>query len=452
VFMTIGSVDHSPSFTTYWSARRIAERGVACPFPGSDREAVDELELLLQDAVKLRMESDVPLGAFLSGGIDSSLVVALMQASAGQPSKTFTIGFHDAHYDEAFHARSVARHLGTQHTELYVTPEEAMAVIPRLADLYDEPFADSSQIPTFLVSRLARDQVTVSLSGDGGDELFGGYTSYFHWQTLHHCIEWIPKILKSPLATVLSRLAVSDSNRLLGLIGAALPRLGQKDPIGKLEKLAQFLRVEEQEVWYRVGVSHLTDPALIVSHAREPLTAFTDSRQWPRLEDFVHTMMFLDTVTYLPDDILVKVDRASMGVSLEARIPILDHRVVEFAWQLPVSSKIKDRGKEPLRHILYRYVPKKLVDRPKQGFAVPLDGWLRGKLRPWAEALLGESRLTREAFFSVEWVRRKWAEHLSGKHNWQSQLWAVLMFQAWLENQKTVVASPGEESVQPTLV
>jgi asparagine synthase (glutamine-hydrolysing) len=447
-YMTLRSIDCSFELGTYWSVRQAAERGVSNPFSGSDLEAVVELESLLQDAVKLRMESDVPLGAFLSGGIDSSVVVALMQASSSRPVKSFTIGFHDANYDEASHAKAVAHHLGTEHTELYVTPEQTMAVIPRLPVLYDEPFADSSQIPTFLVSRLARNSVTVSLSGDGGDELFGGYKTYFRWQSIHRGIQWIPKILKPPVARALSSLGASDSTHLFGLLRSVLPdRLRQKDLPGTLGKLAQLIRTEEREVRYWLGVSHWIDPAAIVLGAHEPPTAFTDSSQWVELEEFVQVMMYLDTITYLPDDILVKVDRASMGVSLEARVPILDHRVVEFAWQLPLSTKLKGkRGKEPLRQILSKYVPKYLFDRPKKGFAVPLGGWLRSQLRPWAEALLGEARLQRESFFYVEQVRRKWAEHLSGRYDWQSQLWAILMFQAWLENQTTVVASQPKEA------
>jgi asparagine synthase (glutamine-hydrolysing) len=446
-FASLHLPEHLFSLKSYWSARQASERGASNPFRGSELEAADELEYLLKDAVKLRMESDVPLGAFLSGGIDSSVVVALMQASSSRPVKSFTIGFHSTDYDEAPHAKAVAHHLGTEHTELYVTPEQAMAVIPCLPALYDEPFADSSQIPTFMVSRLARNSVTVSLSGDGGDELFGGYKTYFWWRSIHGGIQWIPKILKSPIASVLSSLGALDLNRLLGSFRSVLPnRLLHKDIDVKLCKLARVLHVEGREALYRLGVSCWIDPATVVLGADEPPTAFTDCSQWAQLKDFVHVMMYLDTITYLPDDILVKVDRASMGVSLEARVPILDHRVVEFAWQLPLSVKIRhQRGKEPLRRLLYRYVPKNLVDRPKKGFAVPLHDWLRGQLRPWAEELLSEHRLRREGFFCVEQIRRKWTEHLSERHNWRPQLWSVLMFQAWLENQKRAVVSETRE-------
>jgi len=446
-FATFRPEDHSFSFKTYWSARQVAERGVSSPFAGNELEGVKELQSLLLDAVKLRMESDVPLGAFLSGGIDSSVVVALMQANSSRPVRTFTIGFSDAGYDEAPCARAVASHLGTEHTELYVNAQQTMAVIPDLPILYDEPFADSSQIPTFLVSRLARKNVTVSLSGDGGDELFGGYTSYLHWRGIHRWIRRIPEVLKPTLAKVISSLAASDSGRVLALLRFALPiPLRDKDIPRKLRKLAQALRAEDQEVLYRLAVSQWIDPASIVLSGHEPPTAFTDKSQWAQLEEFVHVMMYLDTVTYLPDDILVKVDRASMGVSLETRVPILDHRVIEFAWQLPLSAKIKEkRGKEPLRQILYRYVPKNLVDRPKKGFGVPLGSWLRGPLRPWAEALLDRQRLQQEGFLSAEEVHRKWAEHLSGEHDVQSQLWAVLMFESWLEKERAIVSSKLKE-------
>jgi asparagine synthase (glutamine-hydrolysing) len=442
-FATLRSADQSFSLNTYWSTRQAAERGVSSPFSGSELEAIDQLQALLQDAVKLRMESDVPLGAFLSGGIDSSVVVALMQASSSRPVKSFTIGFDNAKYDEAPYAKAVAAHLGTEHTELYVTPEQAMAVIPDLPHLYDEPFADSSQIPTFLVSRLARSSVTVSLSGDGGDELFGGYNSYFRGQNIYRWVQWIPKTLKPPVANVFSGLAALESKRMLGLLRSVLPDgLRRVDVGGQLGKLAQVLRTEDREAWHWLQISFWMNPASVVLGARERPTAFTDSSQWAQLKDYIHVMMYLDTLTYLPDDILVKVDRASMGVSLEARVPILDHRVIEFAWQLPVSMKINGkRGKEPLRALLSRYVPQNLVDRPKKGFAVPLSDWLRGSLRPWAEALLIERRLQQEEFFDVGQIRRKWAEHLSGRYNWESQSWGVLMFQAWLENQKPVAAS-----------
>jgi asparagine synthase (glutamine-hydrolysing) len=417
----------------YWSARDAAERGLADPFSGSSDEAVGELEILLQDAIKLRMEADVPLGAFLSGGIDSSTVVALMQAQSDRPVKTFTIGFYEHGYNEAEYAREVAKHLGTDHTELYVTPEEAMAVIPRLPDLYDEPFSDSSQIPTFLISQLTRQHVTVSLSGDGGDELFAGYNRYFWGRNIWKTIGWMPQRLRGMAARVLTSVSPQAWDRAFTSVGPFLPaKINQRMPGDKLHKLAEILSVGSPEAMYRGLVSHWKSPASVVLHSNEPPTALTDKTRWADLPDFTQRMMYLDTMTYLPDDILVKVDRASMGVSLEARVPFLDHRVVEFAWRIPLSMKIRQgQGKWLLRQVLYRYVPKALIERPKTGFGIPLDRWLRGPLREWAEELLDEKRLKVEGFFNPAPIRQKWLEHLSGKRNWQYHLWDVLMFQAW---------------------
>ncbi|MBI3668693.1 MAG: asparagine synthase (glutamine-hydrolyzing) [Acidobacteria bacterium] len=444
--MTLRCSDLSISIAPYWSARQAAERGVANPFRGTEAEAIDQLNSLLTDSIVLRMVADVPLGAFLSGGVDSSVVVSLMQASSNRPVKTFTIGFHESEYNEAVCAKAVAQHLGTEHTELYVTPKQTMAVIPDLPTFYDEPFADSSQIPTYLVSRLARTEVTVSLSGDGGDELFGGYNSYFWGRSIRRATGWMPRPLRAAVGKAIGGLAALDWNGVFARWPAVLPDSLQQRDLGKsLQKLARVLRVDNPEALYWVLCSYWLEPASVVLGTQEPPTAFTDRRQWARLNDFVHTMMYLDTITYLPDDILVKVDRASMAVSLEARVPILDHRVIEFAWQLPLSMKINgNRGKEPLRKLLYRYVPQELVDRPKQGFAVPVHKWLRGALRPWAEDLLDESRLRREEFFRVEPIRCKWEEHLRGRHNWLPQLWGVLMFQAWLREQETSLVSKFE--------
>lgn len=424
-----------PDPVQYWSAREAAEQGVAEPFVGSAEEAAVMLDGLLRDAVGLQMVADVPLGVFLSGGIDSSTVVALMQAQSKRRVKTFTIGFNEAGYNEALYAKAVAAHLGTEHTELYVTPTEAMAVIPKLSAMYDEPFADSSQIPTFLVSELARRSVTVSLSGDGGDELFAGYNRYFLGQSIWKRVGWMPQFLRATAAAALTAVSPQSWDRVFGAAKSLLPsKLKQSTPGDKIHKLAEVLAVESPEAMYRGLASHWKDPASVVLGASEPLTALTDRRLWSNLPDFTQRMMCLDTVTYLPDDILVKVDRASMGVSLEARIPFLDHRVVEFAWRLPLSMKVRDgQGKWLLRQVLYQYVPKELIERPKTGFGVPIDAWLRGSLREWAEALLGESRLRREGYFRPEPIRQKWREHLSGERNWQYHLWDVLMFQVWLE-------------------
>jgi len=424
-----------PDPVQYWSVREAAEHGLAEPFTGSTEEAIAALDGLLRDAVGLQMVADVPLGVFLSGGIDSSTVVALMQAQSDRPVKTFTIGFNETGYNEAEHAKAVARHLGTEHTEFYVTPEEAMAVIPRLPALYDEPFADSSQIPTFLVSEMARRSVTVSLSGDGGDELFAGYNRYFWGRSIWKRVGWMPQPLRVAAAVALTAVSPQSWDRVFAAAKSLLPaKLKQSTPGDKIHKLAEVLAVESPEAMYRGLASHWKDPASVVLGSSEPPTALTDRRLWSDLPDFTQRMMYLDTVTYLPDDILVKVDRASMGVSLEARIPFLDHRVVEFAWRLPLSMKVRDgQGKWLLRQVLYQYVPKELVGRPKTGFDVPIDAWLRGPLRDWAEDLLGERRLSEERFFDPVPIRDKWNEHLSGARNWQYYLWDVLMFQAWLD-------------------
>ena len=434
-----GSGHTEPTPVAYWSAREIVEQGAREVFAGSEDDAAVHLEVLLRDAVKLRMVADVPLGAFLSGGIDSSTVVALMQAQSERPVKTFTIGFHEAVYDEAHHAGAVAKHLGTDHTELYVTPEQAQAVIPRLPTLYDEPFSDSSQIPTFLISQLARRHVTVALSGDGGDELFAGYNRYFWAQDIWSGIGWMPQAVRTGAAAVLTSVSANTWNRGLRAVRRILPRaLRVQHPGEKLYKLAEVLCVENDGALYWDLVSHWKAPARVVLGAIEPVTVLTDRSRWVHGTDFRQQMMFLDMITYLPDDILVKVDRASMGVSLEARVPLLDHRVVEFAWRLPLSMKIRGRqGKQVLRRVLGKYVPLQLVDRPKMGFGVPIDSWLRGPLRDWAENLLDERRLEKDGYFSPGPIREKWMEHLSGRYDWQYQLWDVLMFQAWLNEHAT---------------
>ncbi|HIL33787.1 MAG TPA: asparagine synthetase B, partial [Nitrospiria bacterium] len=411
--------------------------GVASPFEGSDVQAIEALDGLLRDAVGVRMVSDVPLGAFLSGGYDSSLVVAQMQAQSSRPVKTFSIGFHEKQYNEANHAKAVAAHLKTDHTELYVTSKEAMDVIPRLPSLYDEPFSDSSQIPTFLVSQLARQHVTVSLSGDGGDELFSGYNRYTWGRSIWNTIGWLPIRVRKLMHSALKAVSPQNWDRVFENLGSILPsNLKQRMPGDRLHKLAEILTAQSPDAMYHALISHWKDPASMILGAKEPKTALSDRSLWANLGDFSQRMMYLDTVSYLPDDILAKVDRASMGVSLEARIPLLDHRIAEFAWRLPLSMKLRDgQGKWILRQVLYKYIPRKLVDRPKMGFGVPIDTWLRGPLREWAEELLEEGRLRREGFLNPQPIRLKWTEHLSGKRNWQYHLWDVLMFQAWLESQ-----------------
>lgn len=433
-----GALGQCPAPVAYWSAREVAEEGVAEPFAGTEAEAITELETILSDAVGLRMVADVPLGAFLSGGVDSSTVVSLMQAQSSQPVRTFSIGFTEEAYDEARYARSVAQHLKTDHTELYVTPEDAMAVIPRLPALYDEPFSDSSQIPTFLVSELARRHVTVSLSGDGGDELFAGYNRYLLGQSVWNKIGWMPMGSRAAVAGALTTVSPRAWDRAFTGLKPFLPsRLQQRTPGDRLHKLAEVLAVPDTEAMYMNIVSHWKEPTSLVKGAVEPPTTLTDSGQWANLPHFIQRMMYMDTVTYLPDDILVKVDRASMGVSLEARVPFLDHRVVEFSWRMPLDWKLSNgESKRPLRRILYKHVPRELIERPKMGFGIPIGQWLRGPLRDWAEALLDERRLEQEGFMNPQPIRQKWREHLRGTRNWQYYIWDVLMFQGWLEQEK----------------
>ena len=428
--LTVSASAPEPVLRQWWSGVDVAEQGVAQPFSGTPEQSVDALEALLRDAVAQQMMADVPLGAFLSGGIDSSTVVALMQAQSSRPVRTFSIGFHESGYNEAEHAKAVAKHLGTDHTELYVTPKQALAVIPQLPTLYSEPFADSSQIPTYLVSQLARQHVTVSLSGDAGDELFCGYTRYQMTAGLWGKVSRLPRPVRQLVAGMITALPPAAWDKL----GAVLPYSLVGD---KLYKGSALLGSRSVADLHRGMVSHWSDPASVVLGATEPATVLSGAA--PALQGLgdVERMMALDMLSYLPDDILAKLDRAAMGVSLETRVPFLDHRVVEFAWSLPLAYKLRGGvTKWPLRQVLYRHVPRELIERPKMGFGVPIDHWLRGPLRDWAESLLAEPRLRAEGYFNPEPIRRKWAEHLSGQRNWQHHLWDVLMFQAWLEAQR----------------
>jgi asparagine synthase (glutamine-hydrolysing) len=431
---------------SYWSLKEAIERGLADPFLGSEREAVGELEDLVRDSVKIRMLADVPLGAFLSGGVDSSTVVALMQAQSERPVKTFTIGSYEPDYDEAPHAKAVARHVGTAHTELYVAPAEAMAVIPRLPEIYDEPFADSSQVVTFLIAELARRDVTVILSGDGGDEVFGGYNRHVWNSRIWRSIKWAPRSARMAAAKAVRQISPNKWQALFESLSPMLPRgLVQRQFGYKLHKLAGILPASNPQAMYFTLASHWLEPESIVLGAKEPETLLSRADTWPHSRDLVQQMMFLDAITYLPDDILTKVDRATMAVSLEARIPLLDHRVVEFAWRLPNHLKVHNgHGKVILRRMLHRYVPPELTDRPKSGFGIPLDTWLRGSLRDWAESLLDENRLRNEGFFNPELIREHWNHHLAGHCDLQYHLWDVLMFQAWYSSQGQ--AKPETES------
>lgn len=415
----------------YWDVGAVANQGAATAKGSTPQELADELDALLRDAVGRRMVADVSLGAFLSGGYDSTTVAALMQAQSVEPVKTFSIGFQEAAYNEAAHAKAVAAHLGTDHTELYVTPEEAMAVIPRLPVLYDEPFADSSQIPTYLVSRLARQNVTVALSGDGGDELFCGYSRYRQGYRAWQKLRLLPPGLRRALAWGLER----APGRALEALQRRLPvRLRVANLADRLPKLAEVLAYEDGDAFYRELVSHWKHPDRVVLDSHEPETILSEPHRLPSMADMRERMMLLDMLTYLPDDILTKVDRASMAVSLEVRVPLLDHRLVEFARRVPTRYKYRHgQGKWLLRQVLYRYVPRGLMERPKMGFGVPIDHWLRGPLRDWAETLLDEKRLRNEGFFDPTPIRRMWAEHKAGTRRWHYYLWDVLMFQAWLE-------------------
>lgn len=434
-----GQTHGSVQVSRWWSLAEAVEAGASNPIT-SEADALRLVEDQLAEAVSLQSLADVPLGAFLSGGVDSSTIVALMQRQSSRPVKTFTIGFDEVGFDESPHALAVARHLGTEHHEMRVTAQMALGVIPDLPHMYDEPFADSSQIPTHLVCKAARQQVTVALSGDAGDELFGGYNRYFWGPRIWHRLSWLPMPLRQTLGHAVAAVPIGAWDAMgapLGVGGGTggVARLGDK-----LHKLALRLQtVRNIDDLYLSLVSEWQDPASLVVGAggggvQEPPSLLDDALPASGADDEQLRMMYRDSMTYLPDDILCKVDRAAMATSLETRVPFLDHRVAELAWRLPLSMKIRgNQGKWALRQVLYRHVPRELIERPKAGFAIPIGQWLRGPLRDWAEALLEEQRLRREGYLQPGPIRQRWAEHLAGKRDHTPSLWSVLMFQAWLD-------------------
>ena len=437
-FLVIEAGDLEGCVEAYWDAKETALSGTRKPFGGTLEEAVDRTEALIRQSLQGQMMADVPLGAFLSGGIDSSTIVALMQSMSTRPVRTFSIGFNEKGYDEAPHALAVARHLGTAHTQLYVSMRDAMAMVPKLPYLYSEPFADASQIPTVLVSQLARRHVTVALSGDGGDELFSGYNRYRSGDLLWRLLSKIPQRVRRTSCRLALSAAPQQWDRVLSWPLWLLPARIRPQLVGdKIHKAANVIGLSGADDIYRALVSLWQRPSDIVVGASEPETPLTATERPAQFTDPVRRMMYLDLVSYLPDDILVKVDRASMAFGLEARVPLLDHRLVEFTSSLPLSMLRHDgQSKWPLRRVLERYVPRALTERPKMGFGVPIDSWLRGGLRDWAESLLDARRLAKEGIFHANPIRAAWREHLDGHRNLQYQLWSVLMFQAWHEAER----------------
>lgn len=422
------------SLTRWWALKDAVQSGYGMPYKDATT-ANRALELGLREVIREQLIADVPLGAFLSGGIDSSLIVALMQSESPSPVRTFTIGFEESTHDEAQFASQVARHLGTQHETLRVSAASALEAIPRLPSLYDEPFADASQIPTFLVCEQARRFLKVALSGDGGDELFGGYNRYLWSRRLWQRFGAVPW----PVRQVLAGGADRVGTQMLGRMATLLAR-GKRhnqvalvaDKVHKLTHVMKHARSLKDFYPLLVAMSPQADQLVLSGHAPSALMDMPDA--WADFRSEEDGMMYLDAMTYLPDDILVKVDRAAMGVGLETRAPFLDRRVVDLSWRMPTALKIHGGvGKEPLRQLLDQWVPRELVERPKQGFSIPLADWLRGPLKKWAEGLLDEDRLRREGFLNPGPIRRMWQEHIEGRRNWQQPLWCALMFQSWLD-------------------
>lgn len=429
--LTVTARNHSVEPSPWWKFDDVLSLARASPLILADEQAINTLEETLASAISEQMIVDVPLGALLSGGIDSAAIVALMQARSSKPVRTFTVGFNEGDYDESSQARAVARHLGTDHTELFVTPRDVIDIIPRLPEIYDEPFADSSQIPTSLVCALTRKHVTVSLSGDAGDELFGGYNRYLWAGSMWHYLKLLPRGLRAKFASIMSAVPPRDWNRIFRTLDAFIPENYRvNNPGDKIHKLSEIFSASSQDALY-LELSRQWRGKLPLINQSEPDTFLSNPNNWPAPDTFSERMMAVDTLTYLPDDILVKVDRAAMAASLEMRIPFLDERVINFAWRLPLHQKIRGgQGKWLLRQLLYRYVPQKLVDRPKQGFAVPIDHWLRGPLRDWAEDLLSPASLSADPSLDPAGIRSLWGRHLAGA-NAQHALWNILMYQAW---------------------
>jgi asparagine synthase (glutamine-hydrolysing) len=428
----------------WWSLGSVVIAGAQNQI-NSEKVAIETLEQRLKDAVRLQSLADVPLGAFLSGGVDSSSIVALMQAQSNKQVKTFTVGFEESGFDESPYAKAVAQHLGTDHNEFFISAKQAQEVIAELPTMYDEPFADSSQIPTHLVCKAARQQVTVALSGDAGDELFGGYNRYFWGPLIWSRLAWMPYSARQALGAAIKALPTGGWDALSRPINALLPASKNLVRVGdRAHKLAARLGdVHNLDDLYKSLVSEWHDPAQVVKgndweigvNLQVPPNMLTDPLPAVGTEQHQLRMMYRDTMTYLPDDILCKVDRAAMATSLETRVPFLDHRIAELAWRLPLNMKIRDgQGKWALRQVLYKYVPKELIDRPKAGFAIPVGQWLRGPLRDWAEALLDEKRLEMQGYFYPKPIRDKWLQHITGRYDHTPSLWAVLMFQSWLES------------------
>lgn len=420
-----------PLSKIYWSLAEKANYGNNNQLVFNEMDIQKDLEKHLHSSVKKQMISDAPLGAFLSGGIDSSTVVAIMQSQSNLPVKTFTIGSSEDDYSEAKYAKKISKYLGTDHTELYVSSKEALDIIPKLPIIYDEPFSDSSQIPTFLVSQLAKQHVKVALSGDGADELFCGYNRYEMSETFSNICRFIPLSFRKILASWLSSMSPNSWMKLSKILLSLNPRIDFKN---KMQKVSNVLDSKTTHDFYYTLCSHWQNPTEVVIGSKEPGTLLTEFK--PKLINLnsQQEMMVLDFLTYLPDDILVKIDRASMASSLETRAPFLDHKLIEYVWKIPHSLKFRNgQGKQILRNVLNKYVPKELTERPKMGFSIPIDIWLRGPLRDWAETLLNEKKLQKEGYFNTKLIRDKWSEHLKGKTNWHYDLWDILMFQAWLD-------------------